>query len=146
MQIITVIFVVEFWNRLYALSRWKQNLALYFPVCCCKHCLCWICFQHLANSIGRILDLRCKEAWLRIQSAQPQALVDLMHAVEKYTSILARNMPQTFTQPFDAVHDNIGMSCHCELVSLQFQCIRSCNNFLLFRQSQKLWNGKWNRI
>lgn len=33
-----------------------------------------------------------------------------MNAVEKYTSVLALNMPQTFTQPFDAVHDNIGMS------------------------------------
>jgi len=41
---------------------------------------------------------------------QPQALVDLMSAVDKYTGVLARNMPQTFTQPFDAVHDNIGMS------------------------------------
>ena len=33
-----------------------------------------------------------------------------MSAVDKYTGVLARNMPQTFTQPFDAVHDNIGMS------------------------------------
>jgi len=37
-------------------------------------------------------------------------LIDLMSALENYTLVLARNMPQTFTQPFDAVHDNIGMS------------------------------------
>jgi len=54
--------------------------------------------------------VRCKEAWFRIQSSQPQALTDLMKAVENYTSVLAHNMPQTFTQPFDAVHDNIGTS------------------------------------
>jgi len=33
-----------------------------------------------------------------------------MKAVDNYTSVLAQNMPQTFTQPFDAVHENIGMS------------------------------------
>jgi len=65
-------------------------------------------FQNVANTISRVLDLRCKEAWFRIQLSQPQALIDLMSAVEKYTSVLAHNMPQTFTQPFDAVHDNIG--------------------------------------
>ena len=31
-----------------------------------------------------------------------------MTTIENYTSVLARNMPHTFTQPFDAVHDNIG--------------------------------------
>jgi len=78
--------------------------------------------------------LRCKEAWLRIQSAQPQALVDLMRAVEEYTSVLARNMPQTFTQPFDAVHDNIGVSIIVNLtmsVSLRFRFIRSRVSFAI---------------
>jgi len=70
-------------------------------------------FQHVANIIGQVLDLRCKESWLRIQVAQPQALIGLMNTIEEYTSVLACNMPQTFTQPFDAVNDNIGMSGLC---------------------------------
>ena len=86
---------------------WNRNRIVF---CVCLVYVGCIHFQHVVNSVGRILDLRCREAWLRIQSTQPQALINLMNAVEKYTSVLAHNMPLTFTQPFDAVHDNVGKS------------------------------------
>lgn len=35
-------------------------------------------------------------------------IVELMKATSDYMSILAHNMPFLFTQPFDAVHENIG--------------------------------------
>jgi cadherin EGF LAG seven-pass G-type receptor 1 len=63
--------------------------------------------QHIINSVGRILDPKYTDIWTRIQRKRTGALVDLMNAVENYTLTLAHNMLQTFTQPFDAVHENI---------------------------------------
>jgi hypothetical protein len=46
-----------------------------------------------------------KEYWASMQTG---GLVDLMLYMEEYSRTLAKNMPLIFTQPFDAVHDNIG--------------------------------------
>ena len=37
-----------------------------------------------------------------------QASVNLMNSLEIYSQVLAKNMAQLFTQPFDAVDDNLG--------------------------------------
>ena len=48
------------------------------------------------------------KAWVKIQKTHPGS-IELMYKLEQYASVLAHNMLQLFTQPFDAVHDNIGM-------------------------------------
>lgn len=62
----------------------------------------------MANSIGQIVDERYKQIWTSVNQKTDGKIVELMKAVSDYMSILAHNMPFLFTQPFDAVHENIG--------------------------------------
>jgi len=108
--------LIDFWCRFYALSEQQltcgvSNLVMLLSFCHCQSESVYLFeLQHVVNSIGRILDPRCKDAWHRIQLSRPRALADLLKAVDSYTFVLARNLPQTFTRPFDAVYDNFGTS------------------------------------
>lgn len=64
-------------------------------------------FQHVANCVSRILDPIYSDEWMRL-NREFDASISLMKALEVYSITLARNMMFTFTQPVDAVHDNIG--------------------------------------
>ena len=64
--------------------------------------------QNLVNALGHTLQPKYKEFWdtLHLESGSS---VDLMLYMEEYAHTLAKNMPQIFTQPFDVVHDNLGI-------------------------------------
>ena len=66
-----------------------------------------VCFQYIVNAIGTITARKFKDDWMTIQSKSLGA-VELLHKLEEYINTLATNVHQVFTQPFDAVHDNIG--------------------------------------
>ena len=51
------------------------------------------------------------------------AVVKLVKSLEGYTKILAKNMGQLFTQPFDAVSDNIGMIIWFSFINLSLWVI-----------------------
>ena len=72
--------------------------------------------QNLVDTVGRVLDPRYKPDWQAIHASAGGA-ADLMARLEGYGATLAHNMLQLFTQPFDAVHNNIGM-CTQKLISL----------------------------
>ena len=67
-------------------------------------------FQNIVNAVGGILDPKNKDIWTRIHN-QTAGAAELMAALEAYTVTLARNAPQLFTQPFDAVHANLSELC-----------------------------------
>ena len=62
--------------------------------------------QNLVSAVSLILKPEYKGSWKIIQR-EGGGTVDLMAKLEMYTQILAKNMPQLFTEPFDAVHDNV---------------------------------------
>ena len=62
------------------------------------------------NAVGEILDPKNKDIWTRIHN-QTTGAAELIAALEVYTVTLARNAPQLFTQPFDAVHANLSELC-----------------------------------
>ncbi len=65
----------------------------------------------MVSSLSRVLEPGLGASWRRLQDASPGAgATDLLYRVEQYAAVLARNMLQLFTQPFDAVSDNIGQS------------------------------------
>lgn len=74
----------------------------------------------MVNSLGRVLEPENLGAWKRIQEQQP-GTVEILHQMEQYATVLAHNMLQLFTQPFDAVNENIGESCRFE-----DRCAREC--------------------
>ena len=59
------------------------------------------------NSLSRVLEPKYIGSWRRIQENQP-GTIEVMYKMEQYASVLAHNMLQLFTQPFDAINDNIG--------------------------------------
>ena len=61
----------------------------------------------MVTSLSRVLDPTYNSLWNALQKSD-HAAVNLMISLEVYTQVLAQNMAQLFTQPFDAVHDNLG--------------------------------------
>ena len=62
--------------------------------------------QNLVSSISQILKPKYKKSWDIIQR-DGGGTVELLSKLEEYTQILAKNMPQLFTEPFDAMDDNM---------------------------------------
>ena len=58
------------------------------------------------NAVGGVLNPVNQGIWTRIHN-QSGGAMELIAALEAYTVTLARNAPQLFTQPFDAVHPNL---------------------------------------
>ena len=61
----------------------------------------------MVNSLSRSLEPMYIGAWKRIQETHP-GTIEIMYKMEQYASVLAHNMLQLFTQPFDSVNHNIG--------------------------------------
>ncbi len=66
-----------------------------------------VCIQNLVNSLGVVLEPKYEEEWKAVHSKQAGAM-ELVQVIEEYMNTLALNMLQLFTNPFDAVHDNVG--------------------------------------
>ena len=64
--------------------------------------------QNIVNTLSRILDLRHREQWQYVNKHY-SGTVELLYYMEKYSITLAKNMHQLFMQPFDVVHDHVGM-------------------------------------
>ena len=63
-------------------------------------------FQNIVNAVGAILDPSNAAFWASMHNRSSGAM-ELIVVLEAYTVALARNAPQLFTQPFDAVHPNL---------------------------------------
>ena len=65
-----------------------------------------VLFQNIVNAVGAILDPSNAPFWASMHNRSSGAM-ELIVVLEAYTVALARNAPQLFTQPFDAVHPNL---------------------------------------
>lgn len=65
--------------------------------------------KHLVESAGVILDHRYKTEWSRLTQLTQRGPSDLVEAFNKYMTILARSQHDTYTSPFEIVHQNMAL-------------------------------------
>lgn len=63
--------------------------------------------KNLIDSAGVILDKKYKAEWVRLNKLTQRGVNDLIDAFNKYMVILARSQHDTYTNPFEIVHDNL---------------------------------------
>ena len=84
-----------------------------------------VIFQNIVNAVGAILDPSNAAIWTSMHNRSSGAM-ELMVVLEAYTVALARNAPQLFTQPFDAVHPNLSELLVCRMM-LSERVVWGCN-------------------
>ncbi|XP_021699917.1 protocadherin-like wing polarity protein stan isoform X3 [Aedes aegypti] len=63
--------------------------------------------KNLVESAGVILDIQYKNEWKRLTDLTQRGPNDLIEAFNKYMLILGRSQHDTYTNPFEIVHDNM---------------------------------------
>ncbi|XP_065082456.1 protocadherin-like wing polarity protein stan isoform X2 [Ochlerotatus camptorhynchus] len=63
--------------------------------------------KNLVESAGVILDVQYRNEWKRLTDLTQRGPNDLVEAFNKYMIILGRSQHDTYTNPFEIVHDNM---------------------------------------
>ncbi|XP_058065887.1 protocadherin-like wing polarity protein stan [Anopheles bellator] len=63
--------------------------------------------RNLVETAGEVLDCRYAAEWKRVQSLTQLGPDDLVEAFNRYMIVLARSQHDTYTNPFEIVHENM---------------------------------------